>query len=306
MDILWKRKPPVTPPDDDDNPEEDALPFRAVHSLSVGDDFTLSGCEEYSVLDNIVECEITGDDIDTDIPGTYFVEYKAKDANGNEDHFFVIVMVLSEYYDEAAGLSGNDLLQRLRLIINSDVNRLSYDDAKTILAESDRDPNNENNVIQVYTGNSVPGSWDYGNWNREHVWPQSRMEGISYATSDIHNLKPVDKSENSRRGNKYFSNITDADAYAPRDEVKGDIARILFYMTVMYDELELVNNVTSGHYMGYLDILVEWHREDAVDEFERNRNEVLYSYQNNRNPFIDYPLFYDLIQYPELLKPITN
>ena len=45
----------------------------------------------------------------------------------------------------------------------------------------------------------------------------------------IHNLKPADKSENSRRGNKYFSNITDADAYAPRDEVKGDIARILLY-----------------------------------------------------------------------------
>ena len=71
-------KPPVTPPDDDDNPEEDALPFRAVHSLSVGDDFTLSGCEEYSVLDNIVGGEITGDDIDTDIPGNVFCRIQSK------------------------------------------------------------------------------------------------------------------------------------------------------------------------------------------------------------------------------------
>lgn len=274
-----------------------------MHSLSVGDDFTLSGCEEYSVLDNIVECEITGDDIDTNIPGTYFVEYKAKDANGNEDHFFVVVMVMSDYYDDAAGLVGNDLLLALRTIIRTGVIDLSYDAAKTILAETDRDPNNPNNLIQVYSGNSVPGTWDNGStWNREHIWPQSRMTGIYNSDDDLHNLKPSSQSENSSRGNKYFDNETTSNTYAPRDEVKGDIARILLYMTVMYPELQLTDTYYSdGHYMGMLAVVEEWHRNDPVDEFERNRNEVIYSYQNNRNPFIDYPLFYDLIYNPDLL-----
>jgi endonuclease I len=40
---------------------------------------------------------------------------------------------------------------------------------------------------------------------------------------------------------------------------------------------------------------LEWNEFDPVDDFERHRNEVLYSYQGNRNPFIDYPEFANLI-----------
>ncbi|MDR4968984.1 MAG: endonuclease, partial [Acholeplasmataceae bacterium] len=29
--------------------------------------------------------------------------------------------------------------------------------------------------------------------------------------------------------------------------------------------------------------------EDPVDSFEQNRNEIIFNYQNNRNPFIDHP-----------------
>lgn len=35
---------------------------------------------------------------------------------------------------------------------------------------------------------------------------------------------------------------------------------------------------------------MEWHRNDPVDAWEENRNNIIYySYQNNRNPFIDFP-----------------
>jgi hypothetical protein len=41
---------------------------------------------------------------------------------------------------------------------------------------------------------------------------------------------------------------------------------------------------------GVLSTLLDWHRNDPVDAWEENRNNIIYySYQNNRNPFIDFP-----------------
>lgn len=91
---------------------------------------------------------------------------------------------------------------------------------------------------------------------------------------------------------------------------RGDIARAMFYMDLRYEggthgvtgaaepDLRLTDNAsliqpTSGNasvaYMGLLSVLLQWHQQDPVDESERLRNEVIYSYQKNRNPFIDYP-----------------
>lgn len=201
------------------------------------------------------------------------------------------------YYDGAEGLTGTDLELFLRDVVTDGYVGISYGDSRYILDETDRDPNNANNVILVYLGTSVSGIWDAGvTWNREHVWPQSLL-GVSVSNtsisegSDLHNLKPANPSENSSRSNDYFDNYRTADTYEPRDEVKGDVARILFYMTVRYSNLELINSLPATYQMAKLDVLLDWHQEDPVDDFERNRNEVIYDYQNNRNPFIDHPEF---------------
>ncbi|QWB99493.1 endonuclease [Mycoplasmatota bacterium] len=189
------------------------------------------------------------------------------------------------YYESASGLSGDDLFYELNSIINQGFKQLTYDDAKWVLEESDRDPNNASNIILVYTRESIKGQWDYPNWNREHTWPQSKLS-TSGQKSDMHNLKPSDVDENSRRGNDPFGYMTGSGVYEPHDDVKGDVARILFYMATMYLDL----NIESG-VLGDMEVLMEWHQIDPVDDFERNRNEVIYSYQKNRNPFIDYPEF---------------
>ena len=44
-----------------------------------------------------------------------------------------------------------------------------------------------------------------------------------------------------------------------------------------------------------LSSLLQWSIEDPVDNYERNRNNVIYSYQHNRNPFIDHPEYVNLI-----------
>ena len=193
------------------------------------------------------------------------------------------------YYQSADGLSGETLLLALNGIINNGFNQLSYDDAKWVLEESDRDPDNANNVILVYTRDSIQGQWNYPNWNREHTWPQSKLH-TSGQKADMHNLKPSDPTENSRRGNLPFGYMTGSGVYEPHDDVKGDVARILFYMATMYTDL----NIESG-VVGNLSILLEWHQNDPVDDFERTRNDVIFSHQGNRNPFIDYPIFAELI-----------
>ncbi|XFA98353.1 endonuclease I family protein [Candidatus Izemoplasma sp. B36] len=220
-----------------------------------------------------------------------------------EDYAIALDM---EYYETALNLTGNQLKLQLNHIINDGFIGLLYGDARDILQESDVDPNNSNNIILVYTGNSVSGTWDGGTtWNREHTWPQSRLGVyvdyvIDYPSkaTDVHNLKPADPSENYERSNDYFNDYDGTDFYVPRDEVKGDVARILFYMSTMYFDLTLNNNEmtsSSEKTMGMLSMLLLWNEQDPVDDFERNRNNVIYSYQGNRNPFIDYPEFANMI-----------
>lgn len=83
---------------------------------------------------------------------------------------------------------------------------------------------------------------------------------------------------------------------------RGDVARAQMYMDVRYEgdssEVDLVltdnpdlivSTSSSPAYMGLLATLIEWHLADPVDDRERRRNDVVYSYQGNRNPFIDHP-----------------
>jgi len=238
------------------------------------------------------------------------------------------------YYQEANGKSSEQLKEALYQIISNHTvfpYTSSSTDTWDILQLSDQDPENHDNMILVYTGRSQDkgyrdGSGNYsqyenGNgtqdnsWNREHVWPKSHgfPDQDDNAYSDVHNLKPCDRSVNSSRGTKDYDYggsqhseatecLTDSDSWEPSDYVKGDIARILFYMVVRYDpgydhnnnsfDLELVDYTTPGNndpIFGKLSSLIQWHFDDPVDDFEINRNEVIFGFQQNRNPFIDHP-----------------
>ena len=238
------------------------------------------------------------------------------------------------YYDQANNLSSDELKEALHQIISNHVifpYTSNSTDTWDILQESDQDPNENNNMILVYTGRSQEkgyrdGSGNYsqyenGNgtqsnsWNREHIWPKSHgfPDEDDNAYTDVHNLKPCDRSVNSSRGTKDFDFggnqhseasdcLTDSDSWEPPDYVKGDIARILFYMVVRYDpgvdhenntfDLELVDYTTPNNtepILGKLSSLLDWHLSDPVDDFEINRNQIIFGFQENRNPFIDHP-----------------
>ncbi len=235
-----------------------------------------------------------------------------------------------DYYNGISGKDGALLRSALSAIISGH-QEYSYDVIWDILKESDEDPSNSNNVILVYSGRSRNkdyvdrgGAFDYGaagyshddSWNREHVWAQSHGSfGYTIGEgTDAHNLKPVDYNVNASRSNKDFDNggspapegadcYIDSDSWEPRDDAKGDVARIIFYMATRYEgvsgELDLqakdaVNN-SPNPWHGKLSTLLTWNSNDPPDDFERHRNNVIYSWQGNRNPFIDYPDLANLI-----------
>jgi len=221
---------------------------------------------------------------------------------------------VEDYYRTAAGKTGNTLKTELHNIIDHHT-ELSYSAVWEALKKTDEDPANVNNVILLYTGRSQAKSTNGGgvdDWNREHVWAKSHGDfGTAMGPgTDLHHLRPTDVSVNSTRGNLDFDNggtehsealgnYFDSDSWEPRDEVKGDVARMLFYMAVRYEgdvsdepDLELNNTVNNGTapYHGKLSVLLQWNAQDPVDDRERRRNDIIYSdYQHNRNPFIDHP-----------------
>lgn len=227
------------------------------------------------------------------------------------------------YYNGTAGLTGTALRDALHDIIDDHTvipySSGSFDahDAVDLLQE---DPNNPNNVVLIYSGVSVSMS-TWPGYNREHVWPQSLGVSSGPPNSDMHNIFACDANVNSARSNKYFDEclsgcmthseaplckFTD-DTWEPRDQDKGDLARVLLYMDVRYSgdvsgepDLILTNNaaaVGSGCYcMGVLDIMLDWHAQDPVDAAEMARNNMIYALiQGNRNPFVDNPAFVDAI-----------
>jgi endonuclease I len=249
---------------------------------------------------------------------------------------FIITSLFADipegYYDSANGLSGEVLKAALHDIINDHI-EFPYTSTSTdtwdILKETDRDPDNPDNVILFYTGWSVDAQQEYNNgsgWSREHVWAKSHGDfGTSMgAGTDVHNLRPCDISVNSSKGNKDFDNggeeYIDPDGgptgcyrttytWEPREAVKGDVARMIFYMATRYEgdngevDLEVVDYAPSSPngepVHGIFSTLMEWHAEDPVDEFEENRNDIIYEdYQENRNPFIDHPEYVELIYNP--------
>ena len=236
----------------------------------------------------------------------------------------------TNYYSSLNGLSGSSLKQALQDIIAnpSVVHAHSYGDVELILKECDANPANGSQIWQMYVEQPrskidyQTGSSNIGVWNREHIYPQSRggfqdgtssfADGISIwlptsandllaGHGDAHHIRAEDGSENSFRSNKNYGNVNTSTMYAgptgTQGSWKGDVARALMYMDVRYNALNVVNgdvSETPSGNIGDLATLLQWHQQDPPDDFEMNRNNYIYTWQVNRNPFIDNP---DLASY---------
>lgn len=186
-------------------------------------------------------------------------------------------------------------------------------DVWKMLKAADEDPKNPSNVIAIYSGLSIPQD-PTTSWNREHVWSKSHgpfSETVPGAGTDGHHLRPENPTVNSTKSNLDFDNGGNlvpngggskyivGSSWEPRDEVKGDIARMIFYMATRYQgesgepNLQVVDYIPSAPLnqplYAKLSTLLAWNQQDPPDAFEMNRNNWIYFYQRNRNPYIDHP-----------------
>lgn len=194
------------------------------------------------------------------------------------------------------------------------------------LKQVDLDPTNSGNVLLIYgwedgsdgdTTNDRTREKDNngganGNWNREHVFAQALGDpdlGQDGPGADAHMLRACDVQRNGSRSNKLYTNGSGNSGsvgsnWYPGDEWKGDVARIIMYMYLRYDNQCLPTYVTSGTTVpsdpNMVNLLLQWNAEDPVSQYEDNRNTYLGNAfnnygQGNRNPFIDNPYLATLI-----------
>ncbi len=253
---------------------------------------------------------------------------------------------VDEYYQSVIFLTGDSLKAALHDLIKDHVMYPYFSDStvatKDIMIEADADISHPGNIILFYSGRSQKAEYadhgdnfdyikEYGishddSWNREHIWAKSHgfPDMADTAYTDVHHLRPADRSVNGARGNRDFDwggfelgevegCYYDFDSWEPPDRVKGDVARMMFYMATRYEgenktyDLELLDKTgTYGPKFGKLSTLLQWHMLDPVDARERHRNEVIYSYQRNRNPFIDHPEFVEKIWGDPVIEPVLN
>ena len=175
---------------------------------------------------------------------------------------------------------------------------------------------------------SVPKSWFKENapmvtdlW---HIYPtdgQINNTRSNYMFGEVDDSVALDPDKvgnpvGNREGNEIgkidskwiYSGISaGTTVFEPYEIYKGDFARTYFMMATRYQNVignwnpgnSFDISTNSGSFPSLtqysINLFLTWAKEDPVSQKEIDRNNAVYKIQNNRNPFIDYPGFADLI-----------
>jgi deoxyribonuclease-1 len=218
-----------------------------------------------------------------------------------------------DYYpSHILNLSQNELKEELFRTISINHRSFSYREARIKLfnfihLERDQSGYFIEGVYclkKLYIGGNHPGRHipDHTILNTEHTWPQSKFSGRFrrlVQKTDLHHLYPTFSKINSQRGNLPFADVISgrelfcnqsqsgqpADNgsgiyFEPPEEHKGNVARAIFYFSIRY---QITIDPIQEYYLKI------WHYLDPADREEEKRNDKVFSFQRNRNPFIDLP-----------------
>jgi endonuclease I len=238
----------------------------------------------------------------------------------------------SGYYTKLNGKTGADLKTAVYEIINPHTEVSSYSNLPSYFRRTDVYPNT-NRWWDMYSDKTLYTN-TFNGLNREHSFPKSwwKQNGsVEYTPAyvDLNHLYPSEEDANTAKSNYPLGIVASVPStgagldngvskvgypvsgigggapyvFEPADEYKGDFARTYFYMVTCYQNLTWNSSylwmLVQGTYPTLTKwaqtMLLDWAHTDEVSQKELDRNEVVYSIQNNRNPFIDFPDLADYI-----------
>lgn len=227
------------------------------------------------------------------------------------------------YYNSLDGLKEGELKTAIHNLIHDFRTVSSYNNLPQYFQVTDVYPNS-NRWWDMYSDIPLYVPKFSGVLNREHSLPKSwwKQNGsVEYTTAyvDLNHLYPSEQAANMAKSNYPLGELDASEkpifdngvskvgypsagqgggstrVFEPDDEYKGDFARTYFYMATCYQDLHwavnymLANNVYPTLNAWSVRLLLKWHRDDPVSDKETMRNDHVYSFQGNRNPFIDHP-----------------
>ena len=234
----------------------------------------------------------------------------------------------ADYYATAYKLYGPALRTELHNIVKGHTS-LGYDGLYTAYPTTDIKPNGKMWDIYSDVPNGTPayeftyGTKKCGNYstegdcyNREHSWCDSWLGTQAIPRSDLFHMYPTDGYVNNRRNNYPYGTVSSATwtstngsklgpntypgytgtVFEVIDAYKGDVARSAMYMSCRYyteDAAWIATPATNKADMlpWYSNMFYDWSVQDTVSKKEIDRNNAIYTFQHNRNPFIDHPEF---------------
>ena len=223
------------------------------------------------------------------------------------------------YYSTLDGKKDGELKAAIHSIVSKFTRISSYSDLPKYFQTTDVYPES-NRWWDMYSDIPLYAP-SFNGLNREHSFPKSWWGGSESvgAYVDLNHLYPSERAANTAKSNYPLGEVDRSSkvsfnngicavgypvggqgggakfVFEPDDEYKGDFARTYFYMVTCYQNLTwkytyMVSQNTYPTLNGWsIDLLMKWHRDDEVSQKERDRNEAVFGFQNNRNPFIDMP-----------------
>ena len=255
-------------------------------------------------------------------------------------HIVLFAQIPAGYYNNAEGKKQAELKTALCAIIRPHI-VFSYGGTSTwsCFLKSDVDGNGK--CWDIYSNNRNSFNADNSSitgMNIEHSVPNSWWgHVVNDAYQDIQLLNPSDAIANGWKSNYppgYVTTIIHDNGvvkqgtgtpegltavmnlWEPADQYKGDFARQYMYMVTCYEEmaplwmslgLTVFSNTTYPTFLDwYRDLMLKWNREEPVDKKEMDRNNAIYLFQHNRNPYIDYPNLAEFVWGNMMTVPFTT
>lgn len=223
------------------------------------------------------------------------------------------------YYNSLTGKKDGELKTAVHNIIRNFTEVSSYSDLPRYFRYTDVHPES-NRWWDMYSDIPLYAP-SFSGLNREHSFPKSWWGGSTSVSAyvDLNHLYPSERAANTAKSNYPLGTVDKtqtvkfdngvcavgypvrgegggaSSVFEPADDYKGDFARTYFYMATCYQNLtwKYTYMVSDNTYPTLntwsVKLLLDWHRQDPVSQKEIDRNEAVYGFQNNRNPFIDMP-----------------